>query len=70
MASEMIGLVEHAVSQCRWAILTFHGIHEGHLSVAEGDFAALCAHLGRRAAEIWTAPVADVARHLREAQRR
>jgi peptidoglycan/xylan/chitin deacetylase (PgdA/CDA1 family) len=70
MAAELIGFVEHAVSQGRWAILTFHGIHEGHLSVAEGDFAALCAHLSRRAAEIWTAPVADIARHLQEAQRK
>ncbi len=69
MAAELIGFVEHAVAQGRWAILTFHGIHEGHLSVAEGDFSALCAHLSRKAKEIWTAPVEEIARHLVQAMK-
>jgi peptidoglycan/xylan/chitin deacetylase (PgdA/CDA1 family) len=60
-AHEMIGLVEESVSQGRWAVLTFHGVHEGHLSVAEPDFRALCAHLDRSRNRIWTAPVVAVA---------
>ncbi len=66
MGAELVGLVEHAVRQGRWAILTFHGIHEGHLSVGAGDFEALCVHLARERARIWTAPVAEIAVRLAE----
>ena len=55
--AQMIGLVEQAVSAGQWAILTFHGVGSGHLSVSEGDFAELCAHLGQHRERIWTAPV-------------
>src|SRR5690606_23603668 len=65
----LIGLVEEAVMEGRWLILTFHGIHEGHLPVAEGDLAALCAYLSAQAGRIWTAPVAKVAAHVAELQR-
>lgn len=63
-AAEMIGLIEEAMSQDRWAILTFHGIHEGHLAVADGDFRTLCAHLHRNHSRIWTAPVVAVAEYV------
>ena len=69
MAAELIGLVEHAAAQGRWAILTFHGIHEGHLSVGANDFEALCAHLARKGNGIWTAPVEAIARHLAEVRK-
>lgn len=59
--AEMVGLVEQAVNDGRWGILTFHGVHEGHLSVADGDLAELCAFLQRNQARVWTAPVAEVA---------
>ena len=60
-AQTLIGIVEQAIAQRRWAILTFHGIHEGHLSVAEGDLAELCAHLERNQDRVWSAPVNRVA---------
>lgn len=63
-ASEIIGLVEEAVTQNRWIILTFHGIHAGHLSVAEVDFVALCQHLGRNKNRIWTAPVITISNRI------
>lgn len=63
-AAEMIGLVEESVAQGRWAILTFHGIHQGHLSVADVDFIPLCAHLARHGDRIWTAPVVTVAQRV------
>lgn len=66
--AHLIGLVEQAAAEGRWAILTFHGIHEGHLSVAEGDLDELCAYLARHRARIWTAPVATVARWVAEQQ--
>ena len=66
--AELIGLVEHAVSGGRWAILTFHGVHEGHLPIGENDLAELCAHLEARRAEVWTAPVEEIARHLAAAR--
>lgn len=60
-AAELIGLCEQAAGAGAWTILTFHGVSEGGLSVAEGDLAQLCAHLGRHAGRLWTAPVAAVA---------
>ncbi len=68
-AQTMIGIVEQAIAQGRWAILTFHGIHEGHLPVAEGDVAALCEHLQRNEARVWSAPVAEVAAWVGEQQK-
>ena len=64
-AWEMIGLVEDAVAKHRWVILTFHGIHAGHLSVAEVDFIGLCQHLDRNKKRIWTAPVITVSNRIR-----
>jgi peptidoglycan/xylan/chitin deacetylase (PgdA/CDA1 family) len=64
----LIGIVEEAIRERRWAVLTFHGIHEGHLSVAEGDLAELCAHLKRNSSRVWCAPVAEVARWVGERQ--
>ncbi len=64
--SEMIGLVEEAAVQRRWAVLTFHGIAEGHLSVTESDFSGLCNYLRHQRARIWTAPVVSVARAIRD----
>lgn len=62
--SQMVGLVEACVANNAWGILTFHGIQEGHLSVAEGDFRELVNHLKGNHARIWTAPVAKVARRI------
>lgn len=62
--AEMVGLVERAASQGRWAILTFHGVQEGHLPVGDGDLAELCAHLAAHRSRIWTAPVATVAQRV------
>jgi hypothetical protein len=68
-AHSLIGIVEQAATLGRWAILTFHGVHEGHLSVAEGDLAELCAHLQRSSARVWCAPVAEVAHWVGEKQK-
>ncbi len=62
--SEMIGLVEEALGQGRWAVLTFHGISEGHLSVTESDFSSLCDYLRKHRDRIWTAPIVDIARAI------
>jgi hypothetical protein len=64
----LIGLVEQAAAEGRWAILTFHGVHEGHLSVGDGDLAELCAYLSRHQERIWTAPVATVAAWVADQQ--
>jgi peptidoglycan/xylan/chitin deacetylase (PgdA/CDA1 family) len=62
--AHLIGLVEQTAAQGRWAILTFHGIHEGHLAVAEGDLEELCAYLARHRQRIWTAPLAEIAGYV------
>ncbi len=61
---ELCGLAERAAAQGRWAVLTFHGIQQGHLSVADGDFRELCGFLARHRERIWTAPVVTVAQQI------
>lgn len=62
--SALVGLAEQAAALGRWGIMTFHGIAEGHLPVAEPDFAELLDHLARRLDAIWVAPVAEVAAYV------
>lgn len=62
--SQMVGLVEACVAKMGWGILTFHGIHEGNLSIAEGDFRELVNYLQANHSRIWTVPVAKVARRI------
>lgn len=67
-AAEMIGMVEQTVQEGQWAILTFHGVHEGHLSVTETDLAELAAYLDRQRSRVWTGTVAEVAKWVGERQ--
>jgi peptidoglycan/xylan/chitin deacetylase (PgdA/CDA1 family) len=62
--AELVGLAERAATQGRWSILTFHGIHQGHLSVADVDLRELCGFLAAHRPRLWTAPVANVADHV------
>jgi hypothetical protein len=62
---EMVGLVERAARQGRWAIFAFHSIDGGRLGVAEFDFVELLDHLAPMRDRLWTAPVADVAHFLK-----
>ena len=64
--AELVGLAERAAAQGRWGILTMHGVHQGHLSVADVDLKELCAFLERHRERIWTAPVATVAQRIAE----
>lgn len=66
-AHEMIGLVEECLAQGWWGIFTFHGVNEGHLPISEHDLCALADYLAQGRQRIWTAPVAAVARYLKEA---
>jgi hypothetical protein len=63
----MVGLAERAIALGRWGIFTFHGVHEGNLSVAASDLAELLAYL-QRASGVWVAPLAEVAVHLAAAR--
>jgi peptidoglycan/xylan/chitin deacetylase (PgdA/CDA1 family) len=62
--AELVGLAERAAGEGRWTILTFHGIGEGHLPVAEVDLREVCSFLARSRDRIWTAPVATVAQAI------
>lgn len=68
--AELIGLAEGAVASGRWMIFTFHGIHEGNLSVADADLLALSRFLAGNRDRIWTAPVRTVASAVAEWQDR
>jgi len=63
-ATQMIGLVEACVASRSWGILTFHGIQEGRLGVAEADFRELLNYLTINHPRIWSAPVAKVAQRI------
>jgi len=62
--AELVGITERAPAQGRWSILTFHGINEGHLSVADNDLEELCSHLAHNRERLWVAPVAVVAQRV------
>lgn len=64
----LVGLCESAATQGRWMILTFHGVNDGHLHVANGDLEELCAHLANHRDRLWTAPLATVAMRIGEWQ--
>ena len=61
---QLVGLAEQCATRGRWGIMTFHGIHQGHLSVADVDFTELMVHLQRNSSRIWVAPVAEIAAHI------
>ncbi len=65
---EMIGLVEALATKGQWVILVFHDIDGSRLTVGEYDFSLLLEYLARRADEVWTAPVAEVARKVADFQ--
>lgn len=67
--AELVGVAEQAPAQGRWAILTFHGVNDGHLHVAAADLEELCDYLARNRHRIWTAPVATVAQRVADYQR-
>jgi peptidoglycan/xylan/chitin deacetylase (PgdA/CDA1 family) len=67
--TELVGLAERAARQGRWAIFVFHGIDTGRLGIAEPDLIELADHLAAHRDRIWTAPVAEVARHLTAVRR-
>lgn len=64
MGTEMVGLVERAARQRRWAILVFHGVDQGWLSTAGYALDELLKHLVDNQHRLWIAPVAEVAAHL------
>jgi len=61
--AKLVGLAEQ-VTEGRWGIMTFHGIHEGHLPVADVDLKELLEFLSRNRGRIWVAPVAEVAQRI------
>ena len=61
---EMIGLVEQLTALGRWLILAFHEIDGARLTVDSYEFNLLLDYLHRRREDIWTAPVAQVARRI------
>ena len=62
--ADLVGLCERAASLERWTILTFHGIHQGHLSVADVDFQELCGFLSKNRDRLLVAPVVEIAQRI------
>jgi hypothetical protein len=62
-ALTIIGLVERCFQRGHWIIVTYHGIDTVK---AERDFIELMDHLVERRDRIWTAPVVEIAKHLKQ----
>lgn len=67
---EMIGLVASLAERGQWVILVFHDIDGSRLTVGHYEFGQLLDYLERRKDEILAAPVAEVARRVRDYQKR
>ncbi len=64
---ELLGLVDHAGATDRWVIMAGHDVGEdGEQTVLIDSLEALCHRITRP--DVWGAPVAAVARHLRRAR--
>lgn len=63
-AASMIGRAEMAAMAGTWDIFTFHGVGDGHLSVAKVDLQQFLAYLAAQSDRIWVAPVATVAKRI------
>jgi len=61
---EMNGLAMRATSEGRWAIYTFHGVDEGHLSVSAYDLERFLGFLYDHRDVMWVAPVSEVAEYI------
>lgn len=61
-----IGIIDEAIQQEKWAVLTFHGVGGGHgIDVPRDLHRTLCRHIASRASEIWCDAFRNVVRHLR-----
>ena len=63
---KMIGYIVRTFMEGKWAIFTFHGIDEGHLSTSKYDFERLLIFLDKYREKIWIAPLVDVAEYIAE----
>ena len=63
---QIVGLIEQAARQGRWAILTFHGIQQGGLAITAEALRETAEHLREHADRLWTAPVLEVAERLQQ----
>ena len=65
-AGELVGLVDNAGATGRWVIMAGHDVGEGgEQTVLVDSLEALCHRIAQ--ADVWVAPVAAVAKHLRPA---
>ncbi len=62
--ADLVHIVTESRAQGRWAILTFHGVDEGHLSVSAAALQTLVDFLTVHAAEIWVDTVQHVAAYI------
>ena len=62
---ELVAIAEETLEDNRWAIFTFHGVGEGHLSVTEQALQTLVDWLARNTDRVWVDTVQHVADHVR-----
>lgn len=59
--------IDEAIERGGWTVIMTHGVGEGThgLFIADAEHEKMLAYLAARKAEVWTAPVVDVAKHLK-----
>ena len=63
---EIVGMIDRALTQGRWLILTMHHIGGARLGTGAGELEWMLDYLVRMRERIWVAPTATIAEHLRE----
>jgi peptidoglycan/xylan/chitin deacetylase (PgdA/CDA1 family) len=65
-ADDVIGFIDDAIEQGRWAVVILHGVGGGHsINVARETHRALCRHLAIHRDQIWCDTFLNVAQHIR-----
>lgn len=63
---QIVGIMDHNLVRGRWLILTMHQIAGARLGTAPAEFERMLDWLDRNRERVWVAPVAEVARYLRD----
>ncbi len=63
---QIVGLLDLNLTRGRWLILTMHNIGGARLGTAQSEFEKMLDWLDRHGNDVWVAPVATIAEHLRD----
>jgi peptidoglycan/xylan/chitin deacetylase (PgdA/CDA1 family) len=63
----VIDLLDQAISEHKWLVLTFHGVGGGHINWGREDHQALCQAISDRSRELYCGTFVEIAQRIRAA---